>query len=56
LSGCDAAIAWPNGQCKVQQSWRALGAMMGLTNDHIRVEAVNRPKGRDYAAEKQQEY
>jgi hypothetical protein len=30
--------------------------IMGLTNDHIRVETVNRPKSRYYAAEKQQQY
>jgi hypothetical protein len=29
---------------------------IGLTNDHISVEAVNRPKGRHHVAEKQQEY
>jgi hypothetical protein len=56
LSGRDAAIARPNGQCEVQQSWRAMCDVMSLTNDHIRVEAVNRPKDRHYAAEKQQEY
>jgi len=56
LSGCDAAITRPNGQCEVQQSWRAMCDIMSLTNDHIGIEAVNRPKGRHYAAEKQQEY
>jgi hypothetical protein len=53
LSGCDAAIARPNGQCEVQQSWRAMSDILSLTNDHIRVGAVNRSKGRHYAAQKQ---
>jgi hypothetical protein len=56
LSGCDAAIARPNGQCEVQQPWRALRHIIDLTNDHIRLEAVNRPKGRHHAAEKQRDY
>jgi hypothetical protein len=30
--------------------------IIGLTNDHIRVEEVNRAKGRHDAAEKQQKY
>jgi hypothetical protein len=56
LSGSDAAIARPNGQCEVQQSWRAMRHIIGLTNDHIRLEAVNRSKGRRHAPEKQREY
>jgi hypothetical protein len=30
--------------------------IIGLTNDHISLEAVNRPKSRNHAAKKQQEY
>jgi hypothetical protein len=43
----------PNGQREVQQQpWRAMCHIIGLTNDHVRLEAVNRPKGRHHAAEK----
>jgi len=36
--------------------WLAMCHIAGLTNDHIRLEAVNRPKGCHHAAEKQRDY